>query len=80
MGLFQIETMAMKRAIKVIKPNCFNDVVALLALNRPGCIIPYTYDNTNFRAIQPGTVVNIEFDIIGKYLARLQTLSGNGAA
>ena len=36
MGLFQIETMAMKRAIKVIKPNCFNDVVALLALNRPG--------------------------------------------
>ena len=44
------------------------------------CIIPYTYDNTNFHAIQPGTVVNIEFDIIGKYLARLQTLSGNGAA
>ncbi|MBQ6730747.1 MAG: DNA polymerase III subunit alpha [Bacilli bacterium] len=36
MGLFQIETMAMKRAIKIIKPNCFNDVVALLALNRPG--------------------------------------------
>ena len=36
MGLFQIETMAMKRAIKVIKPNCFDDVVALLALNRPG--------------------------------------------
>ena len=44
------------------------------------CIIPYTYDNTNFHAIQPGTVVNIEFDIIGKYLARLQTLSGSGAA
>lgn len=39
------------------------------------CIIPYTYDNTNFHAIQPGTVVNIEFDIIGKYIARLQTLS-----
>ena len=36
MGLFQIETMAMKRAIKIIKPNCFDDVVALLALNRPG--------------------------------------------
>ena len=36
MGLFQIETMAMKKAIKVIKPNCFDDVVALLALNRPG--------------------------------------------
>ena len=36
MGLFQVETMAMKRAIKIIKPNCFDDVVALLALNRPG--------------------------------------------
>ena len=38
------------------------------------CIIPYTYDNTNFHAIQPGTVVNIEFDIIGKYIARMNEL------
>lgn len=38
------------------------------------CIIPYTYDNTNFHAIRPGSVVNIEFDIIGKYLARMQSL------
>ena len=38
------------------------------------CIIPYTYENTNFHAIKPGTVVNIEFDIIGKYLARMQSL------
>ena len=38
------------------------------------CIIPYTFDNTNFHAIKPGTVVNIEFDIIGKYLARMQSL------
>ena len=36
MGIFQIETMAMKRAIKVLKPSCFDDIVALLALNRPG--------------------------------------------
>ncbi len=34
-------------------------------------IIPYTYDLTNFHAIKVGTVVNLEFDIIGKYLARL---------
>ncbi len=34
-------------------------------------IIPYTYENTNFRHIRPGSVVNIEFDIIGKYIARL---------
>ena len=38
------------------------------------CIIPYTYENTNFKYIQPGTVVNIEFDIIGKYLARYNAL------
>lgn len=38
------------------------------------CIIPYTYEHTNFHAIQVGTVVNIEFDIIGKYLARMRNL------
>ena len=38
------------------------------------CIIPYTFENTNFHSIKEGSVVNIEFDIIGKYLARLQTL------
>ena len=34
------------------------------------CIIPYTYENTNFKYIKVGTVVNIEFDILGKYLSR----------
>ena len=34
-------------------------------------IIPYTYDNTNFQSIEVGTKVNIEFDIIGKYIARI---------
>ena len=34
-------------------------------------IIPYTRDITNFHCIEVGTVVNLEFDIIGKYLARL---------
>ena len=34
-------------------------------------IIPYTHDNTNFCCIEAGTVVNIEFDIIGKYLSRM---------
>lgn len=37
-------------------------------------IIPYTHDHTNFRDIRPGTVVNLEFDILGKYLARLASL------
>ena len=33
-------------------------------------IIPYTHDHTNFCNIEVGTVVNIEFDILGKYIAR----------
>lgn len=37
-------------------------------------IIPYTKENTNFCDIQIGTTVNLEFDIIGKYIARMQSL------
>lgn len=33
-------------------------------------IIPYTYDNTNFHQFKVGSVVNLEFDVIGKYVAR----------
>ena len=34
-------------------------------------VIPYTYNNTNFKKIQRGTTVNIEFDMIGKYISKL---------
>ncbi|OAV73892.1 Riboflavin synthase alpha chain [Bacteroidales bacterium Barb7] len=34
-------------------------------------IIPYTHDHTNFGQIEKGTVVNLEFDIIGKYLSKM---------
>lgn len=34
-------------------------------------IIPYTYNYTNFHQIKPGTTVNLEFDIIGKYIAKI---------
>jgi hypothetical protein len=34
-------------------------------------IIPYTYQHTNFHEFEVGTIVNIEFDIIGKYLSRM---------
>ena len=37
-------------------------------------IVPYTRANTNFADIQVGSTVNIEFDILGKYIARLQSL------
>ncbi|OAV45546.1 riboflavin synthase [Lewinella sp. 4G2] len=33
-------------------------------------IIPYTYEHTNFKDLRPGSKVNLEFDIIGKYIAR----------
>ena len=35
-------------------------------------IIPYTLEHTNFCQIKVGTIVNLEFDIIGKYIARMR--------
>ena len=35
------------------------------------CIIPYTYEHTNFNQLKIGDKINLEFDIIGKYVARL---------
>lgn len=35
------------------------------------CIIPFTYEHTNFSSLKTGDKVNLEFDIIGKYVARL---------
>jgi riboflavin synthase len=41
-------------------------------------IIPYTWQHTNFKRLRPGDAVNIEFDIIGKYIGRyLQAYKGN---
>ena len=38
-------------------------------------IIPYTFEHTNFCQIQKGSKVNLEFDIVGKYIARIASLS-----
>jgi len=35
------------------------------------CIIPFTFEHTNFNKLQLGSIVNLEFDIIGKYLKKL---------
>ena len=52
-----------------------NGVSLTVCDSQPGsfrvAIIPYTYEHTNFCRIEPGTVVNLEFDIVGKYIARL---------
>ncbi len=37
-------------------------------------IIPYTYEHTNFKHFKAGTTVNLEFDVVGKYVARLHAL------
>ncbi|MBR1850367.1 MAG: riboflavin synthase [Bacteroidales bacterium] len=52
-----------------------NGVSLTVVDSEPGkfsvAIIPYTYQVTNFHNFKPGTVVNIEFDVIGKYIQRL---------
>jgi len=35
------------------------------------CIIPFTYEHTNFHQLEVGSKINLEFDIIGKYVAKL---------
>ncbi|MFN3752678.1 riboflavin synthase [Flavobacterium sp.] len=37
-------------------------------------IIPYTYEYTNFKSFKIGTKINLEFDVVGKYVARLSSL------
>jgi riboflavin synthase len=58
---------------------CINGVsLTVFNVGRNECtvtIIPYTYNHTNFSFIEAGTEVNIEFDVLGKYLLRQQSLS-----
>lgn len=53
---------------------CVNGVSLTVVDSKPGefsvCIIPYTYEFTNFHQLKEGDPVNLEFDIIGKYVAR----------
>jgi riboflavin synthase len=37
-------------------------------------IIPYTFEHTNFKNVQIGTTINLEFDVVGKYVSRLYSL------
>ncbi len=68
--------MARKGYVTVEKGSVTVNGVSLTVCNSEAdsfrvAIIPYTFEHTNFKNIQPGTRVNIEFDIIGKYLSRL---------
>jgi riboflavin synthase len=43
-------------------------------------IIPYTYEHTNFKNFKIGTKINLEFDVIGKYVSKLQSLKNEKAS
>ena len=47
--------------------TCFNSKEGLFSV----AIIPYTYENTNFHLLKQGDTVNLEFDVIGKYIHRI---------
>jgi riboflavin synthase len=54
-------------AINGVSLTCFNSKDAEFTV----AIIPYTHEHTNFHQFKVGTIVNLEFDIIGKYVKRL---------
>jgi riboflavin synthase len=69
-------TMAKRGYLTVDKGSVTVNGVSLTVCNPTNnsfqvAIIPYTYEHTNFHQIEVGTVVNIEFDIIGKYVSRM---------
>ena len=73
-------TMAKQGYMTVEKGSvCVNGVSLTVCNSRQNgfdvAIIPYTHDHTNFGAIRKGTVVNIEFDIVGKYLSKLMVIA-----
>ncbi|UZD23609.1 riboflavin synthase [Algoriphagus halophytocola] len=47
--------------------TCFNSGPGRFSV----AIIPYTYEHTNFHELKPGDLVNLEFDILGKYIQRI---------
>ncbi len=72
------KTMAKQGYMTVEKGSvCVNGVSLTVCNSKDNsfqvAIIPYTYEFTNFHQIQKGTVVNLEFDIIGKYISKLNT-------
>jgi riboflavin synthase len=54
-------------AVNGVSLTCFNSKVDGFTV----AIIPYTYEHTNFHQLKAGDTVNLEFDIIGKYVQRL---------
>ena len=73
---FTFEYDATKGNVTVEKGSVCVNGVSLTVVNSKDnsfsvCVIPFTFENTNFKTIQPGSIVNIEFDIVGKYIAKM---------
>lgn len=58
-------------SVNGVSLTCFNSIDNKFSV----AIIPYTYSQTNFNTLKKGDVVNLEFDIIGKYVKRLLDFS-----
>ncbi|NAS12425.1 riboflavin synthase [Poritiphilus flavus] len=74
--LFTFEYEPSKNNVTIEKGSITVDGVSLTVVDSEDdrfsvAIIPYTFENTLFQYYNPGTVVNLEFDVIGKYVARL---------
>ena len=59
-------------AVNGVSLTCFNSKHNGFTV----AIIPYTFEHTNFNTLREGDIVNLEFDIIGKYVKRLLSTSG----
>ena len=65
-----------KNNITVEKGSICVNGVSLTVVNSASntfsvCIIPFTFEHTNFKNIKEGSIVNLEFDILGKYISKL---------
>jgi len=76
---FEFEHIPSKQNITVEKGSVTINGVSLTVVKSTNNsfsvhIIPYTFEHTNFKNIKPGTTVNLEFDIVGKYVGKLMGL------
>jgi riboflavin synthase len=77
--VYTFEYISNKNNVTIEKGSITINGVSLTVVNstKSGfsvAIIPYTWENTTFKTLQVGDTVNLEFDVIGKYVARLTNL------
>lgn len=76
---FEFEHTVSKQNITVEKGSITINGVSLTVVKSTNSsfsvhIIPYTFEHTNFKTIKPGSKINLEFDIVGKYVSKLMGL------